>query len=275
MLALRALHAPADGLEVLAGRRDPMTPPNWRFRYIGGGDFRGVGDEFLRHFVELGGLVPKSRVLDVGCGIGRMAVALTKYLDPSGSYDGFDIVADGIRWCERKITPRYPNFRFSLADVFNTSYRPRGAHPASEYEFPYPDGAFDFVFVTSVFTHMLPADVENYASEIARVTRPGGRCLITWFLLTDESLRAIEEGKSALQFSHVAGGYRAISAEVPERAIAFPEQWVRGLYARCGLSLVEPMRYGSWCGREGHLSYQDIAVARKPPRPEGETRRRP
>ena len=39
---------------------------------------------------------PGERVLDIGCGIGRMARPLTPYLTPPGAYDGFDINADGI-----------------------------------------------------------------------------------------------------------------------------------------------------------------------------------
>ena len=34
---------------------------------------------------------------------------------------------------------------------------------ASDYAFPYPDGNFDFTFLTSAFTHVLPRDVEHGA----------------------------------------------------------------------------------------------------------------
>ncbi len=52
--------------------------------FVGDGDYRAIGAEFLRHVVEIGGLAPDARVLDVGCGIGRLAVPLTQYLDQSG-----------------------------------------------------------------------------------------------------------------------------------------------------------------------------------------------
>src|SRR5262249_46340342 len=63
-----------------------------------GGEFRAVGDEFFAYFVDLGRLRPTDRVLDVGCGIGRMAVPLTRYLTAAGRYDGFDITARSIAW---------------------------------------------------------------------------------------------------------------------------------------------------------------------------------
>ena len=49
--------------------------------FVGCGDFEQIGREYLGHFKELGGLRPDSRVLDIGCGIGRMAIPLMDYLD--------------------------------------------------------------------------------------------------------------------------------------------------------------------------------------------------
>ncbi|MCX5858664.1 MAG: class I SAM-dependent methyltransferase [Proteobacteria bacterium] len=231
--------------------------------FIGSGDFRKVGEEFCRYFFELGGLKPNERVLEVGCGIGRMAVALTGYLQERGSYAGFDIVAEGIKWCGEKITPRYPNFRFQLADIYNKNYNPQGKIKASEYKFPYPDKSFDFIILTSVFTHMLPQDMENYFSELARVLAKGGRSLVTFFLLNNESKKLIDEKMSARDFKNHGEGYRTENTNTPESAIAYEESIVKGLLEKYGLNLVIPIHYGSWCGRKNFLSYQDIIIARK------------
>jgi SAM-dependent methyltransferase len=242
-----------------------IRPPD-ELIYIGEGPkaFERMGEEFFRHFVELGGLKPDERVLDVGCGIGRMAVPLTSYLSNRGSYEGFDVVAKGVNWCKENITPRYPNFRFHLADIYNKRYNRKGKQRAEEYTFPYEDESFDFVFLTSVFTHMLPKGVENYVSEISRVLKPGGRCLITYFLLIEESLALIEEGRSDWRFRHARGGWcRVEDPDQPERAVAYDEQYVYRLYRRYSLQLTRPVAYGSWCGREEFLGYQDIVVAAK------------
>jgi hypothetical protein len=84
-MARRIYHLPADVLNSLLGRRDPLTPIKGRV-FFGGGDFNQVGEEYLRYFVELGGLHPHARVLSIGCGVGRMVVPLTRYLGslPSG-----------------------------------------------------------------------------------------------------------------------------------------------------------------------------------------------
>jgi len=44
-----------------------------------------------------------------------------------------------------------------------------GTVAASEFVFPFADASFDFVSLASVFTHMLPVDLEHYAGQIARV----------------------------------------------------------------------------------------------------------
>src|SRR3954471_21980999 len=101
---------------------DQLIPPD-SLNFVGGGSFKAVGEEFKGHFVKLGGLRPEHRVLDIGCGIGRMAIPLTQYLSAKGSYEGFDPVKLGIDWCQEKITPLYPNFRFQTVDVFNSFYK--------------------------------------------------------------------------------------------------------------------------------------------------------
>jgi SAM-dependent methyltransferase len=250
-------------MDPAADDRAPIPPPPPHLVFVGDGDFQAVGEEFLRYFVEWGGLAPYHRVLDVGCGIGRMAVPLTRYLAPSATYDGFDIVAHGIEWCRQEITTRFPSFRFQLADVRNGSYHPRGRAEAARYTFPYADGAFDFVFLTSVFTHMVPAALERYVGEIARVLAHDGRVLMTFFLLNPESVERLEAGRSSLDLRHPIGACRVMDRDVPERAIAHPESRVRELLASHGLKVVEPVRYGGWCGRPGAASYQDVLVARR------------
>jgi ubiquinone/menaquinone biosynthesis C-methylase UbiE len=227
------------------------------------GDFVKIGQDFLVHFVKLGHLKPNERVLDVGSGIGRMAIPLTKFLTEEGCYEGFDIVAKGVEWCTQNITQRYPRFRFQLADIYNKQYNPTGREIASSYRFPYDEATFDFAFLTSVFTHMLPQDMENYLSEIARVLKNDGRCLITYFLLNDESLNLTCSGRGNPVFKFDRGTYRIANEDTPEAATAYREDYILSLYAKYGLMMSPPIQYGSWCGRERFLSYQDITVAIK------------
>lgn len=249
--------------DVLHPRHGELIPPT-RLMFDGSqnaADYRRDGIEFMRYFVELGGLRPNDRVLEIGCAIGRKAIPLVGFLNGRGSYDGFDIVELGIEWCERHITPRFPRFRFHRADVYNTLYHERGRFRAFEYRFPFEDGHFDFAFATSVFTHMLPQDLDNYVGELARVLAPGGRCLASFLLLNEEAERCIDAGKSKLTLRHPFGPCRTESAATREAAIGYPESFVRALFAAKHLTLVEPIHFGSWCGRDRALSFQDIVVA--------------
>lgn len=252
----------ADLADSLSGRREDLVPPR-RLNFVGGPDYRATGDEFMRYFTELAGLEPRHRVLDVGCGIGRMARPLTAYLATGGSYDGIDIDRTGIDWCTANITARFPDFHFQRIDVLNKHYNPKGSVKASEYRFPFADGQFDLVFLTSVFTHMYPDDVEHYLSEIGRVLRPGGTCLITWFLWNAEAETLSREKKATVRFDFDLGSYRAMNKDVPEDAVSFRETDVLGLYRRNGLGIEPPVYYGRWCGRTPFLSFQDIIIARK------------
>jgi SAM-dependent methyltransferase len=251
-----------DGVDLCLGRRSEMVPPRWR-NPVGDGDFEATGTEFLDYFVRLGGLKPTDRVLDVGCGIGRMARPLTKYLT-TGSYEGFDIVPAGIEWCQKTITARYPGFRFSLADARNPEYNPHGKVPATKYRFPYGDAQFDFAFLTSVFTHMRPSEVSRYLSELERVLTPGGKCLATFFVLNDESHRLVASGRSSIDLKHPLPGCWTSNLEIPETAIGYGEQELERLTGEQNLAL-RSLHCGNWCGRADYLSFQDIAILEKRP----------
>ena len=55
---------------------------------------------------------------------------------------------------------------------------------------------------------MLPEEVSNYLSEIERVMKPGGRAVITFFLLNQESLKLVGSGMSTIDFRYDFGVYR-------------------------------------------------------------------
>jgi SAM-dependent methyltransferase len=258
--ALRVAVFPMEAvLETLHPRLDPRKPP-LRVDPNRAGDFLAIGREFRKYFIELGGLRPEHSVLDVGSGCGRMAVPLLDYLT-AGTYDGLEIIEKSVTWCRRAITPHYPNFRFHHADIRNREYNPAGRLRAEDYRFPFPDSRFDFVILTSVFTHMLPPSVENYMREIARVLKPGGRCFATWFLFDETSRKLCTTEKSQLNFRFDFGDYRSTHKHIPEYAVAYEQDFAVGLYSRYSLAPKLPPYYGCWSGREQAVSFQDIIVA--------------
>jgi ubiquinone/menaquinone biosynthesis C-methylase UbiE len=245
-----------------SGTPDAIIPPvSKTFVYGVDPNFKVIGAEFLRHFTQLGGLKPDDKVLDIGCGIGRIALSLTGYLSGKGEYRGFDIIRDGIAWCRENITPRCPNFHFEAVDIYNKTYNPGGKQSAADFKFPYPDGYFDFVYTTSVFTHMLPGDVEHYLAESARVMKSGGRCLHTFFIINAEAVSLMLQSLAHFNFCYKGKGYFTVSRIEAEKAVAYEEAYIRTLYEKCRLKIIEPVHYGNWCGRKDSLSGQDIVVA--------------
>ena len=258
------VYFPTDLLNFFFRKKGVLLPPQG-LNFVGDGNFIEIGNRFLKYFINLGQLKPYHQVLDIGCGIGRMAIPLTGYLDSRAGYEGFDIIPEGIHWCQKNITPVFPNFHFQLADIINKEYNPHGRHAASEYTFLYKNEVFDFVILTSIFTHMLPDEVDQYLSEIYRVLKPNSTIFSTFFLLNDESRRQMQRNKNRLNFKHSLGGGAcySINKKVLESAIAYDEIYIREIFEKFKLLIQEPISYGSWAGRDNFLDYQDIIVAKK------------
>jgi len=242
---------------------DSMIPPKSMTAYIGRADFIKHGVMYKNYFIKLAQLEKNSKVLDVGCGIGRNAVPLTSYLDTTGSYYGIDIVKDGIDWCNAKISTKYPNFKFIHSDILNKNYNKTGSSLASEYKFPFENETFDFIFLTSVFTHMFPEDLANYMKEISRVLKHNGKCFITFFLINKESERLMKNSESAYNFKFHGDGYFCAKEKNPEAAIAYDEKYVTTLFESNDMTIDKQINYGSWCGRSSFVDFQDIVVATK------------
>jgi SAM-dependent methyltransferase len=215
-----------------------------------------------------GGLTPVSRVLEIGCGLGRIAFGLRFLLSPGGTYAGFEIVEEKVRFLREAFAPSYPNFEFTHADVANTEYNPGGAAPASSYEFPYEDGRFDIVFAASVFTHMAPEAVRRYFAESARVLAPGGRCVFSFFLLDNyDPRRPRPHGFARPDFDFLhhlpewGDGFAFAVLENPEQMTAYRLALVERFAAEAGLRVLGDPVPGLWSGAFAHtIGAQDVVV---------------
>jgi SAM-dependent methyltransferase len=235
----------------------PAPPPELVF--VGDGDYLKIGAEFLRYFVEPGGLAPDHSVLDLGSGIGRMAAGLSRYLDPAkGSYTGFDPVEAGVAWCKQTYADQ-PNFRFEWADIYNEFYRPGGTILAMDYVFPCDDASIDFAIATSVFTHLYEREIAAYFGELARVLRPGGRVFSTAYLYEgDEPMKG--HGPH-LQFNQIDPDYPYrwhVDGMPPLSAVCYSEDYFSLLIERQTGRRPEIHR-GRWRGGKGPW-FQDLVL---------------
>lgn len=219
-------------------------PPLHLRRHVGPlRTFEASGAEFMSYLRLLLDLQPNAQLLDIGCGCGLMALYLKDFLDDEGKYIGVDIHGPSISWCTNHITVTHPNFRF-------TQIR--------DGKLPYEAHSFDVILLKSVFTHLRPPAVENYLSEMARLLKPNGRCLASFFFLNDEQRALAARNQNALPFTWGDDRWRYVYEHSPESASAYEETYILELLRQHNLELRAPIRYGTWTGRKNGLSFQDL-----------------
>ncbi|WP_319781096.1 methyltransferase domain-containing protein [Maridesulfovibrio sp.] len=232
-------------------------PPKDLHICFGGGNFRGIGNNMIGICREKLNLQPHEKVLDIGCGIGRLAFPLLEYLSEEGGYDGFDTFPVGVKWCSENITPEFPNFRFQLVDIYSSTYNPYAQTKAADFVFPYEDNSFDLIMLNSVFTHMMPDDILNYIKEMDRVLSETGRIMATFFLVNNESNELMNQGKSVHDFFKYGIFYTADPKD-PMDAVGYDEKFALNMFEQRKFKIQEIM-YGNWCGRKGS-HHQDVLL---------------
>lgn len=262
--ARRMVYFPVDVFEQITGTRHPLAPPRGLI-FTGSGDFIQSGKALAELCITEAGLTPQAHVLDVGCGIGRLAVPLTQVLDKKGSYNGFDVVPDGVEWCTKNITSKHPNFIFKYIPLRNDLYNLNTEKKAEQFVFPYNDNSFDLVVLTSVFTHMQYNEVKNYLAQIQRVLKPGGKCLATFFIIDEDTREIIQTRPEVMQFDYEYDTYYLHDSKVKDANIAFKLDALKGIISLAGLK-ISLLNQGWWRGTDKNASFnfQDVVLMEKP-----------
>jgi len=270
LIARKMIYLPGDILQNIISSDQTLSPPR-RLIFTGRGDFLRIGELFLQDFISKNVIQKNSSVLDIGSGIGRIAIPLTRYLE-NGRYEGFDIMKPGIAWCQKNITSCFPHFNFTQVSLSNDLYRNTG-QSASQFVFPYPDESFDLAIATSVFTHMVPEEVIQYMKEIHRVLKAGGHAYLTFFVLNEISKAQMTRGHNEFNFQYDHGEYRLLDEKVKSANVAYEESYLMdSIIPKLVLSGVEASKfqilsieYGTWSTlNEGNpIAFQDRIVIRK------------
>ncbi|NSY21868.1 class I SAM-dependent methyltransferase [Agrobacterium vitis] len=111
-----------------------------------------AGEEFSRF----------SSVLDFGCGCGRVLA-------------GFEgLFSNHVRLVGCDINPKLVDFAkrsFPFAEIYQTDLMP---------PLPFGPATFDFIYSSSVFTHMSSVSMRKWAQELSRVMRGGGVLVVSF-----------------------------------------------------------------------------------------------
>lgn len=208
-----------------------------------------------------------ARIVDIGCGWGRLAAALVDDLDATAEYHGFDPKRDHVRWAQVNLMPRHQAFNFHITNLANRIYNPGGVLRTSTFVLPFATASRDVVIASALFACLSADELEAYAREAARILKPGGSFLATFYLLDDESRAILPRLEPPLAFRFAAGPIVSTSPN-GGGLVAYDDAHVRAVLERHGF-VIEPTVTGSWReeedgtpGNVGRLR-EDALVARR------------
>ena len=156
------------------------------------------------------GCGPGSRVLDVGCGYGRLPIGLLR-VAPGAAYLGVDVHRGSIAWCRRYLERAHPSFRFVWIDRENARYNPGGGAIDAAFRLPAAPGSVDLAYLYSVFSHLPEAHLRVYLGELARVLAPGGRVFLTAFV--EEGVPPVAVNPPGYAFERCSGPLHVVRYE--------------------------------------------------------------
>lgn len=131
-----------------------------------GGDFDEIGKIERDCLLSLG-LSTNSKVVDLGCGAGRLARQLVQRIGPDGGYLGLDVSPTLIEEASRHIGGNLRSLPFQFQVISNC-------------HMPCEEKSKDFVVAFSVVTHIDLEDTFSYLKESFRVLRVGGRMVVSY-----------------------------------------------------------------------------------------------
>ncbi len=242
-----------------------VFPPPGILNYKNRKGYLETGDNYLRLFIEYG-LKPNHHVLEIGCGTGRISRVMRDFLS-RGSFIGVDIMTEAIDWCKKSFQD-VPHMKFESLPVNNDYYNVFNTTDPAKFAFKYKDSQFDFIYLTSVFTHLLKPGLENYIKECARMIKKGGTFLATFFLLDEYTFELMKEGKASRIFhKSEIKNMHLFNPDKPQAAVAYDKRFLQDLLFTNGLKITN-MIDGKWRDRASkgnkHKTFnQDVVIASK------------
>ena len=212
------------------------------------------------------------KIVDFGCGFGKLAPVSTFFTAPDGHYLGIDIRQECVDFCSHHYA-ELPRVAFHRSTDYNAMYsETRSAEleqSAVEHDWPVASGSVDLVLSVSVFTHLQERQALHYIRAVHRILKPGALAMLTFHIV--EEPRKLPRFSSAdkpqlsklFDFSTAlppSGNFFTSSPSTPEDAIAVNDAGLH-LLIDGRFELVSLIR-GSTTGGDDPF-FQDIAILKK------------
>ncbi|MEA4826487.1 MAG: class I SAM-dependent methyltransferase [Clostridium sp.] len=129
--------------------------------------FIDVPDENLISYFQKE-IIKSSKVLELGCGPGRNAIYMVKN---GCEVDAVDISEEAITWAKERVSQKNLNVNFICDSIFNISAR---------------ESAYDFIYDSGCFHHILPHRRIQYVSLIKKLLKPKGYFGLVCYAAADD-----------------------------------------------------------------------------------------
>jgi SAM-dependent methyltransferase len=179
--------------------------------------------EALR-LIESLGCTQESRVLDIGCGQGRLPIGILRVIGGL-DYLGIDVDRKSIDWCKRHIERNYPSFKFKHLNLYNERYSRDGVKIDESFSFNVVGRSVDIIYLYSVFSHMIERDMRIYLGEFSRILKENGRIFFSTF---------VEE--HVPNFSVNPGNYR-LACSGPLHIVRYQKDYLFSVIGEYGFSV--------------------------------------
>ncbi|MEN8125900.1 MAG: class I SAM-dependent methyltransferase [Bacteroidota bacterium] len=180
----------------------------------------------------------EKRILDWGCGPGRIIRHLPKVIGNSCEYYGTDYNKKSIDWCSKYI----PNIHFNNNPL--------------QAKLPYEDNFVDIIYGISIFTHLSKKLHYDWYKELFRVLKPQGIMFLTTqgenykVKLTENELENFNQNDLVVR-GNVKEGHRTYSA-------FHPKEFMNKLFSE-----VDILEHIETKSEKGKWLPQDIWIIRK------------
>ncbi len=184
-----------------------------------------IGSQFWLECFAKGYVTAEADIVEIGCGCGRIAMHLNAdYF--SGTYLGIDIDLEMIEYCRSHFPS--PQFSFRLSPHTSSTYRATDCSWQEDNLFTIAPDSKDFIYSTSLFTHLLEKEMAFYLQESFRALRYDGMIVMSFFCIEH-----VEIG-SPWTFSHRIGNAYIDIETYPEAAIAYSKDYMIQLVRELG-----------------------------------------